>query len=69
MSRSCVKCYEFEAAIKKHKLICGLVSYEGELLQELGRHRYTPYPKKELEAQKRADEDAGKSFFSKNKKV
>jgi hypothetical protein len=46
----CVKCGERRASIRKHRLICGTVSYEGELIEELGRHRFTPFSKKEVDA-------------------
>ena len=43
----CVKCNEYRAAIRRHKMSCGLVNGD-ELIEEYGRHRFTPYSKKEL---------------------
>ena len=61
----CVKCGETREAIKKHKLICGSVSWEGELIDEFGRHRFKPWTEKELAEFDKADkywESLGKQF-------
>lgn len=50
--KKCVKCGEYEKAIRKYEMICGETDeYSGELICEYGRHRFKPYTKKELDMQ------------------
>lgn len=60
--KECVKCGETLEAIRKHKLICGSVSYEGELMEEYGRHRFKPYSFKELEEMRKDEEECIKQM-------
>lgn len=53
----CLHCGETRGAIKKHKLFCATVTYEGETDSEWPRHRFKPYSKKELEAMRKDEEE------------
>jgi len=55
--KTCIQCGMSQSRIKKEQLICGTLSYEGELDEEWPRHKFKPYTQKELEAI-RSDEEA-----------
>jgi len=65
---NCIKCRENREAIRKHKMICGSVdSQTGELNQEFGRHRFTPYSKRELDkmsAEAKKDEEIWRKILA-----
>lgn len=60
--RVCVQCGEYESDIKKREMCCAIVGPDtedgyGEIEYEWPRHRYKPYSAKELESQRRDEEE------------
>jgi hypothetical protein len=55
-SQECVQCGSTREAVKRGRLYCVTVTYEGETDYEWPRHRFKPYSEKEL-ARIKSDED------------